>query len=135
MALSDPSVGACLFVIGTNSTQYDAFFDVKEIGDSFYGQVRYRPLNSAPTVPWVFLSPSAGSSPNDSQFDLKRMTTKETTDAEIDSVLDNANRSIKEVFGDSGGSAPESGIERVRWLLKNNMFTEKNNVLSRLDSE
>ena len=130
MAFGDPTESAYFFVIDAGSKQYDAFFDINTAGEDNYGNVRYRELNSADNVPWVYLSPMAGNSSTDTQFDSDKMLTKAATDAEIDSVLANYSSAIKKVFGGSSSTIPESGIERVRWALKNNAITESNNVLT-----
>jgi len=123
-----PSANAYFFIIDGETKQYDAFFDVVEIGDGNYGEVRYRPLNSSPETPWVYLPPVG-----DVEFDVSKMTTADDTDAEVDSVLNSLNGGIKKAFGGGPADKPENGIERVRWLLKNNGITESNNILTRGD--
>ena len=86
MAFGDPSPDAQFFTIDAGEKRYDAFFDLNTVGESHYGAVRYRELNSPDSTPWVYLSPSAGNSATDNEFDASRMTTAEGTDAEIDSV-------------------------------------------------
>ena len=124
--IGDPSADAYFFTIDAGDKQYDAHFDINDIGGDFYGDVRYRALNSAPDTPWIYLPPVG-----DVEFDASKMTTASDTDAEIDTVLDALSKGIEKVFGGSSTTKPESGIERVRWLLKNGGITEANNVLAR----
>jgi len=127
-----PSANAYFFVIDSGVKQYDAFLDILDIGEYYYGQVRYRPVGT--TGNWIFLSPTQGSSPTDSEFDLGRMRTMADTDREVDSVIANINTSIETVFGDTVKEMPESGIARALYMLKNNMFEEKDNVITRIKS-
>ena len=128
--MSKPSANAYMFVIDGNGKQYDAFFDIVTIAGDYYGEVRYRPIGSIPTAPWVYLS-SVRSPGADNEFDRSNMKTKEATDAEIDTVLQAINGGLKKVFGGDTTAQPEKGIERALWLLKNNGITEKDNVLTR----
>ena len=127
-----PSSDAYFFIIDGATKQYDAFFDVVQIGSESYGEVRYRPLGSPPETPWVYMPPVTKAG-QDTEFDANKMLTAEATDAEIDTVLDALNEGIKKAFGAGPTDKPESGIERVRWLLKNNAITENNNVLTRTE--
>lgn len=127
MSNADPSDIAYFFVIdGSEGKQYDAFFDVNDFNGFSTGDVRYRPINSEPSAPWVFLS-----SGGDSEFNESKMLTKEATNDEVDRVFELFTAAIKKVFG-SQPSEPESGIARVKWIVKNNM-TESNNILTRGD--
>ena len=130
MSNSEPSASAYFFIIDGATKQYDAFFDIVQIGAENYGEVRYRALSSSPDTPWVYLSPVTKSG-QDVEFDANKMLTASDTDAEIDTVLNALNEGIKKAFGGSSTTKPESGIERVRWLLKNNAITEQNNTLTR----
>lgn len=127
-----PSENAYFFIIDSGVKQYDAFLDIVKFGEYYYGQVRYRPIGTLGN--WVFLSPTQGSSPTDSELDLGRMTTMADTDKEIDSVLANINTSIEKVFGGTSEEMPKSGIARALYMLKHNMFEEKDNVITRVES-
>jgi len=133
MALGQPSADAYMFVIDAGSAQYDAYFDAVTIGDDLHvGDVRYRPIGSASSVAWTPISSIGGGADTDNEFDSNRMTTTEDTYAEMDSVLANMSQAIELVFGGSGGEAPASGIDLIRFMLKNNMVSESNNVLTRI---
>jgi hypothetical protein len=127
--MAEPSANAYFFVIDAGVKKYDAFFDLSIIGNDCYGDVRYRQQGTVDA--WAFLpAVTEGGSAGDMEFDAGRMLTKDTTDAEIKSVLEAFNRAIKKVFGDSSTAIPEKGKERVTWVLKNNAITESNNVLT-----
>lgn len=132
MSTIEPSADAHFFVIDSGAKQYDAFLDIVKFGEYYYGQVRYRPIGTLGK--WVFLSPTQGSSPTDSEFDLGRMTTMADTDREIDSVIANINASIETRFGGDSEEMPKSGIARALYMLRNNMFEEKGNVIIRMES-
>ena len=125
--IGDPSPNAFFFTIdGADGTQYDAHFDVNDFSGFSVGDVRYKPVKAAPGTSWIYLGPDG-----DSEFNEKNMLTKEATNAEIDRVFDLYTKAIDKAFGAQPTEAPEKGIERVRWIVKNGM-TESNNVLTRV---
>ena len=129
-AIGEPTANAYMFVIDSNDKQYDAYFDIKNVGGYYEGEIRYRPFGSPLSTPWVYLS-AVQSTGVDTEFDSNKMLTSEATDAEIDTVLKALNGGLKKVFGGGAVAKPEKGIERVLWMLKNNAITESDNVLKR----
>lgn len=116
---TDPSGISYFFNIQSESEVYDAFLDVNDFEDFSNFDLRYRRKED---VKWTFLTGV--------ELRAENMKTKEATDAEIDRTLAKLNEKIEEVFGKGSATAPEFGIERVKWLLKNGFIEASNNELS-----
>jgi len=56
-----------------------------------------------------------------------KMTTKESTDDEYIKALAEINSKMAEMFGEEP-SEPESGSERIQWLMDNKTFVENNEL-------
>ena len=124
MAFGDPTEGAYHFVI-EGDKNYDAFIQVLDYDGFSNLDLRYK-LTDASKWTWF-------SSGGDVELNESQLTNKADTDAEIDRILDLYNAAIKKAFGSDSGSEPESGLERVRWLIKNGHVTESNNILTRTE--
>jgi len=122
MAFGDPAEGAYHFVI-EGDKNYDAFIQVLDFQGFSNLDLRYRLPESEK---WTWFN-----SGGDVELNATQLTNKADTDAEIDRILDLYNAAIKKAFGGDSGEGPASGLERVRWLIKNGGITEQNNTLTR----
>lgn len=128
MSVAEPSALALYFVItATDATRYDAFLDINDYDGFSTFDVRYRLEGSDDE--WAFLSPTHHPEGGFSvEISEEKLTDKESTNAEVDRILNGFNKIIATVFGASVGEEPTSGMERVRWLLKNGIEAQGNEL-------
>lgn len=117
MSMTDPSSNALFFTIEDGGDSFLAFLDINDFDGFSVFDVRYK-------------------KPSDQKYtfliapEITPKSTASEQDAEIERLLAIINEKIEETFGKGSATAPEFGIERVRWLLKNGMIEASNNQLS-----
>lgn len=62
----------------------------------------------------------------------QQLTTKELTDAAYQKALDQINVDTEAMFGEVP-TEPDSGIERIQWLLDNSTYVENNQLKMRVE--
>lgn len=119
-----PEADDFTFVLtAANGEKYDAFIEVSKITGFSSTELDIRTRKQGnPSAEWDFLH---GMTFYESDID-----TKQKTDELLDEFISQANEAIKKVFGSASVEAPESGVERLEWVIKNKLQVN-DNVISK----
>lgn len=111
MAVGKPSINAFFFDINSNNKVYEVYIDVTNFPDTNdFLDCRYREKGSNGEWEWV-LSP-----------DLFDINSTQNTDKAFSDAIGKINVKLKEMFNlDVDTTIPESGVERIKWLLLNSL--------------
>tara|TARA_Y100000310_G_scaffold342527_1_gene446152 strand:- start:1905 stop:2291 length:387 start_codon:yes stop_codon:yes gene_type:complete len=115
-----PSAGAKHFVLDGKHKQYDAYIDIVEYFTGQWGiDCRYREIGTSGKWVWL-LAP---------QIIENQLGNESSADEALSQAIKLINEEIKTVFGGEVKPIPESGIERLEWIVTNGLKVE-NNVIS-----